>query len=139
VLLALAIGAVFAVIGIYPHKIPESKNPTFIDDIFASRIVVLFVRVALMFAAGYVVISVIGLIIGRRWLSELGPFKASEPIERLERGAEALERNLGEALTTIDELEERLVDSDAALASARSDIGSLLDHIDIMEAKKEGK
>jgi hypothetical protein len=31
------------------------------------------IRVALIFAAGYVVISVVGLIVGRRWLAELGP------------------------------------------------------------------
>ena len=139
VLLLLGAGVVFAIIGIYPHKIPAAKNPSFIDDIFASRIVVLCVRIALMFAAGYIVISVVGLIIGRRWLAELGPFKASEPIARLERGAEALEKDLGGALETIEGLEERLVESDEALARARSDIASLLDQIDTMEGKKEGE
>lgn len=67
------------------------------------------------------------------------PQSADEPIERLERGAEAMERDLGGALKTIEDLEERLVESDEALASARSDIGALLDHIDTMEATKEGK
>lgn len=139
VLGALVAAAVLAVVQIYPHKLTTPKNPSFVDNVFDSRIVVLLIRVALIFAAGYIVISVVGLIIGRRWLSELGPFKASEPIERLERGAEAMERDLGGALKTIEDLEERLVESDEALANARSDIGALLDHIDTMEATKEGK
>ncbi len=75
VLAALVYVAVLAVIQIYPHQLPTTKNPSFVDSIFDSRIVILVVRVALMFAAGYIVISVVGLIVGRRWLSKLGPFK----------------------------------------------------------------
>ncbi len=77
-LAALLVGVAFAVIGIYPHGLSQPKNPSFVDDIFVSPIVVLFVRIAVVFAAGYVVISVIGLILARRWIAELGPFKASE-------------------------------------------------------------
>jgi chromosome segregation ATPase len=94
--------------------------------------------VALIFAAGYVVISVVGLIVGRRWLAELGPFKASEPIARLERGAEGLEKDLGDALGIVEDLKQRLFESDEALTQARSDIAFLLDQVDRMEDKKEG-
>lgn len=138
VLAALIAAAALAVIQIYPHQLPATKNPSFVDNIFDSRIVILVVRVALMFAAGYIVISVVGLIVGRRWLAELGPFKASEPIARLDRGTEALETDLTDALETVEGLEERLIESDDALARARSDIATLLDHIDTMEAEKEG-
>ena len=134
VLASLIAAAALAVIQIYPHQLPATKNPSFVDNIFDSRVVILVVRVALMFAAGYIVISVVGLIIGRRWLAELGPFRASEPIARLDRGTEALERDLADALETVEGLEERLVESDHALARARSDIATLLDHIDTMEA-----
>lgn len=137
VLIALGVGAVFAVIGIYPHKVPVPKNPSFVDDIFISRTVVLFVRIAVIFAAGYVVISVVGLILGRRWLAELGPFKASEPIARLERGAEALEADLEDALKTIEDLQSRLRSSDETLAEANGHIGALLDHIDTMESGRQ--
>jgi hypothetical protein len=140
VLLALlAAGIVFAIIGIYPHKVPTGKNPSFIDNIFDSRIVILAMRIVLLFAAAYVAVSVVGLIASRRWIAELGPFKASEPLARLERGAEALEKDLADAVETIETLEQRLEDSDEALASARSDIADLLDHIDTMEGPKEGK
>jgi len=139
VLAALVAAAVLAVIQIYPHKLPTTANPSFVDNIFDSRVVILVVRVALIFAAGYIVISVVGLIVGRRWLSQLGPFKASDPIARLDKSAEALESDLQEAVDTIQDLEKRLVESDEALAKAQADIGSLLDYIDTVEAQKEGK
>ncbi len=103
VLAALVYLAVLAVIQIYPHQLPPTKNPSFVDNIFDSRVVIVIVRVALIFAAGYVVISVVALIAGRRWLSQLGPFKASYPIARLDQSAEALEGDLQEAVGTIKE------------------------------------
>jgi uncharacterized membrane protein len=139
VLVALVAAAVLAVAQIYPSRLPATKNPSFVDNIFDSRVVVLLIRVALIFAAGYVVISIVGLIVGRRWLAELGPFKASEPIARLERGAEAVEKDLGDALQTVEDLKQRLIESDDALAQARSDLELLLAHIDTMESDKEGK
>ncbi len=138
VLLALlATGIVFAVIGIYPHKLPTENNPSFVDEIFASRVVILATRIAVMFAATYVAASVVGLIASRRWLSQLGPFKASDPIARLDSNAEIVQNELQDALGTIENLEQRLVDSDESLAKAQGDIELLLDHIDTMEAKKD--
>lgn len=138
VLVALLAAAGFAVAQIYPTELPTTKNPSFVDNIFDSRVVILLVRVALIFAAGYIVISVVGLIVGRRWLQELGPFKASEPLARLDESAAAMERDLGEALETIESLEQRLQESDQTLADANGHIGALLDHIDTIEAEKEG-
>jgi hypothetical protein len=138
VLAGLAAAAVLAVIQIYPQNLPVTKNPSFVDNIFDSRVVILVLRVALMFAAGYVVISVVGLIVSRRWLAELGPFKASEPIARLERGAEALEKDLGDALGTVQDLEQRLVESDTTLAQAQADIEFLIGQIDTIEAEQKG-
>jgi hypothetical protein len=137
VLLALVVAAIVAVAQIYPSQLPTGKNPSFVDNIFDSRVVVLLLRVALIFAAGYVVISVIGLIVERRWLAELGPFKASEPIARVERGAEVLDTDLGDARETIEGLQRRLVESDDALAQARLEIEFLVDRIDTLQSQKE--
>ncbi len=134
---ALVAAAVLAVIQIYPHKLPATANPSFIDNIFDSRIVILGVRVALIFAAGYIVISVVGLIIARRWLSQLGPFKASDPIARLDSNAQLLESDLQEAVDTIQELEQCLVESDESLSKAQADIDALVALVDTIEAKKE--
>jgi hypothetical protein len=139
VLAALIAAATLAVVQIYPHQLPSTKNPSFVDNIFDSRVVILVVRVALMFAAGYIVISVVGLIVGRRWLAELGPFKASEPIAQLDRSTKTLETDLANALEMVDGLEERLLESDDAIAQAHSDIATLLDHIDTMETEKEAR
>lgn len=137
VLAALVAAAVFAVVQIYPHALPTTKNPSFVDNIFDSRVVILVVRVVLIFAGGYIIISVIGLILGRRWLAQLGPFRASDPIARLDHSAEVLQRELQDAVETIQDLEQRLVESDESLAKAQADIEFLLDHIDTMEAEKE--
>ena len=126
VLAALVAVAVLAVIQIYPHKLPTTANPSFVDNILDRRAVVLVVRVALIFAAGYIVISVVGLIVGRRWLSQLRPFRASDPIARLDKSAEALESDLQEAVDTIQDLEKRLVESDEALAKAQATSGPCL-------------
>ena len=137
ILLLLAAGIVFAVVGIYPHQVPTTKNPSFIDNIFASRVVILATRIALMFAAAYVAVSVVGLIASRRWLSQIGPFKASDPIAQLDRSTETLEEGLQDAVETIGDLECRLIDSDDALAKGQDDIELLLEHIDTIEREQK--
>lgn len=89
---------------------------------------------AIIFAAGYVVISVVGLIVGRRWLAELGPFKASEPVAQLGRGTEGLDKDLGDALEAVEYLEQRLSESDEALTQARSAIQFLVGRIGTLES-----
>ena len=138
VLIALVVATALATIQIYPHKLQTTTHPSFVDNIFDSRIVILGVRVALIFAAGYIVISVVGLIVARRWLSQLGPFKASDPIARLDNNAQLLESDLQDAVDTIQNLEQRLVESDESLAKAQADIDALVALIDTIEAKKEG-
>jgi hypothetical protein len=98
--------------------------------------VILAARIALMFAAAYVAVSAVGLIASRRWLSQLGPFKASDPIARLDSNTEIVQNELQDALGTIENLEQRLVESDESLAKAQDDIELLLDHVDMMEAEK---
>jgi hypothetical protein len=137
-LVVLLVLAGLVVVEIFPHHVSNAKDPSFVDNIFANQFVLMFVRVALIAAAIYVVVSVIALMGGRRWLSELGPFKVSDPIARLDSSARLLQNELQEAVDTIQELEGRLVESDETLAKAQGDIGTLLDYIDTIEAKKEG-
>lgn len=139
VLVLAALAALgFLVSEVLPSRVSNAKNPSFVDNIFANPVVLLFTRVALMAAAVYVLVSVIALMGGRRWLAELGPFKASDPIARLDSNAELLENELQDAVNTIEDLEARLVESDESLAKAQADIGVLLDHIDTIELNKEG-
>ena len=136
VLLGLAALVVVWVVEAFPHHVRNGKNPNFLDNIFANPVVLATVRITLLAAAVYVVVSVFALMGGRRWLSEFGPVKTTEPIANLDQSAQALESDLAEALETVEDLEQRLAESDAALADARTDIANLLDHVDTMEAKK---
>ena len=137
-LVVLLVVAGFVVVEIFPYDVSNAKDPSFVDNIFANPFVLMFVRIALVAAAIYVVVSVIALMGGRRWLSELGPFKVSDPIARLDSSARLLQNELQEAVDTIQELEGRLVESDEGLAKAQGDIGTLLEYIDTIKAKKEG-
>jgi hypothetical protein len=123
---------------IFPHNVQNARNPSFVDNIFANPAVLMAVRIALVGGAVYVLVSVVALMGGRRWLSELGPFKATAPITRLDESAVAMEADLGDALETIEDLEQRLQDSDATLAQANGHIDALLDVIDTLEGRKEG-
>jgi hypothetical protein len=138
IVVAIVALAVYLIIEAIPHHVSNAKNPSFVDNIFANAVVLLAARLALLATAVYVVVSVAGLIGGRRWLAELGPFKASQPISRLDQGADALEKSLEDAVETVQALEQRLEDTDEALREARSHIAALLDHIDTIEGQNEG-
>jgi septal ring factor EnvC (AmiA/AmiB activator) len=127
-----------ALYSIYPQKLATEKNPSFVAEIFHSRAVIVMVRIAVLFAAVYVVASAVGLMAGRRWLTQLGPFRAAEPIAKLDDAAERLEEDLKDALGTIDDLSTSLEESDHALQKAHDDIASLLDYIDTLKAATEG-
>lgn len=127
-----------ALYSIYPQQLAPEKNPSFVAEIFHSRAIIIMVRVAVLFAAAYVVASAVGLMAGRRWLTQLGPFRAAEPIAKLDDAAERLEEDLKDAVGTIDELSKSLDESDRALEDARDDISSLLDYIDTLKGATEG-
>jgi hypothetical protein len=50
---------------------PAPQHPDFIDALFASRAVVAAIRIAIVFAAGFLVLSVIALVAQRRWLTQV--------------------------------------------------------------------
>jgi peptidoglycan hydrolase CwlO-like protein len=137
-LVLLAAAIVFVGIEAFPHHIKAAKNPNFVDNIATNSVVIFAVRLALFFGLVYVGVSVVGLIVNRQWLSQLGPVKASEPIAKLEKSAEKLENELKDALQTIKDLRGRVSESDRALEEASATAQELLDHIDKMEGEKEG-
>lgn len=132
----VVIGGVFLVKAITPGKVSTGNNPSFIDNIVDDRTLLVMIRIALLFGATYVVISVVGLISGQRWLEQLGPLKVSskKPVRTIDNEAERLRTELGSAVDTIETLRTRLAESDGALASARADIADLLARIDKMDS-----
>ena len=65
---------------------------------------------------------------------QLGPFKASDPIARLDNEAEVVKSDLQNANNTIEDLEKRFAESERRVTQARADIRSLVDRIGIIES-----
>jgi hypothetical protein len=100
--LVLAVGdAVFA-------PTPTSREPDFIDTILASKAVVAAIRIALVFAAAFVVLSVAAMAAQRRWLVRVGPVEVSGEVSDLDAGSHFLEKEIEEANRVIEDLEEKL-------------------------------
>lgn len=93
---------------------PTKDDPGFIDVIFASSITVAATRAAIVFAAGYVAASVVGLVLARRWLIRFGPVEASELAVQAERRIAELE---------LEQLRHELEDSKRQMRKAGSHAG----------------
>jgi len=95
--------------------IPAPSRPDFIDAVLASRAVVAAVRIAIIFAAVFVVLSVVALSARRQWLTRIGPVEVSD------LGAEnqRLLRELAEAKQLVDSLRQKISTSDQMLDENR--------------------
>ena len=87
---------------------PVSRTPDFIDTILASRAVVAAIRITLIFAAVFVVLSVAALATQRRWLVRVGPLEVSDRVSHLSTENRRLEKEIEEANRAIEELEQPL-------------------------------
>lgn len=73
---------------------PAPGQPDFIDTILASRAVVVAIRIAVVFAAAFLVLSVVALIARRQWLTRVGPVEVSRRVSDLEEENRRLEEEL---------------------------------------------
>ena len=95
---------------------PMSKQSNFIDTFLASKAVVAAIRIAIIFAALFVVLSVLALIVRRQWLTRVGPVEVSDRVFGLSAENQRLEERLADANQTIENLErsaassQRLID-----------------------------
>lgn len=95
-------------------KIVPGRNAGWLETVFASRGTVGVVRLAIIFACGYLVISVCALIFKGQWLSRVGPIEIAQSVKRVDKDSDQLATELATAKATIDTLE----DEAAALAMA---------------------
>jgi hypothetical protein len=86
---------------------PTPTRPDFVDTILASRAVVVAIRVAVVFAAIFVALSVVALIARRQWLTRVGPVEVSDRMSELA----AEKRRLGERMDIADRAIEGLQES----------------------------
>lgn len=86
---------------------PAPKQPDFIDTILASRAVVAAIRIAIVFAGIFVVLSVVALIARRQWLTRVGPVEVEE-VSDLDTENQQLRRELDEARQIIKDLRQKV-------------------------------
>jgi hypothetical protein len=90
---------------------PASKEPGFIGTVLASRAVVASIRIAILFAAAFVVLSVVALISRRQWLTRVGPVEVSAKVSDLAIERRQLKKKLRRAEETIAALEATAADT----------------------------
>jgi hypothetical protein len=101
---------------------PVPRPAGLIDVVLASRTVVAAIRVAVIFAAAFVVVSVVALTARRQWLVRVGPVEVSDQVVDLGLEKQRTEESLENAMQTIDSLRYELVLSDLLLDRAVSDL-----------------
>jgi ABC-type multidrug transport system fused ATPase/permease subunit len=102
---------------------PVAESPGFIDTVLASRAVVAALRLALIFASAFIVISVVALIVRRQWLVKVGPVQVSEQVSDLDAENRRLKESLENARETIDNLKQDLAESNRVLDQMMRDSG----------------
>jgi uncharacterized protein YlxW (UPF0749 family) len=105
--LVFAIAAVDAILA----PAPASKEPGFIDTVFASRAVIASIRIAIVSASAFIVLSVVALISKRQWLTRVGPVEVSEKVSDLAVDRRRLKKELQETRETIAELKTAVADT----------------------------
>jgi hypothetical protein len=101
----MLIGLVY---GLVPGREPRFDKPNFLEAVFASRLTVTVARLAIVFAAAYVVISVTALISRGQWLSRVGPVQVSESVRAVTEQRDRLALQLEEARRTIESLSQQM-------------------------------
>lgn len=102
---------------------PVAESPGFVDTVLASRAVVASVRLALIFASAFIVLSVVALIVRRQWLVKVGPVQVSEQVSDLDAENQRLKESLENARETIDNLKQDLAESNRVLDQMMRDSG----------------
>jgi hypothetical protein len=119
-LLILAAAAVYAIGDAVIAEAPAPKNPGLVDGVLASRAVIAAIRIAIIAAAGYVVISVVALVTRRQWLTRVGPVEVSEQVLDIDEENAELKSRLKREREKTEGLMAELAAADAMLtATAR--------------------
>lgn len=102
---------------------PAPKQPGFIDTVLGSRAVVAAIRLAIIFAGVFVVVSVVALIARRQWLTRVGPVQVSEQVSDIDAENRRLKESLENARDTIDNLKQDLAETNYVLDRMMRDSG----------------
>jgi len=101
-LFVLFAAAIFAIGDAVLAPAPTSDHPGFVDTVLGSRAVVAAIRLAVIFAGVYVVVSVVALIGRGQWLTKVGPVEVSDRVSDIGSENRRLERLLEKSDETVD-------------------------------------
>jgi hypothetical protein len=107
-LLVLFGGAIFAIGDAVLAPAPTSDHPGFVDTVLGSRAVVAAIRLAIIFAGVFVVVSVVALIARGQWLTKVGPVEVSEPASDVKTQSQRLREELAQARGSIAKLRQEI-------------------------------
>lgn len=102
---------------------PAPKQPDFIDTILASRAVVAAIRIAIVFAGVFVVLSVVALIARRQWLTRVGPLEVSGRVSTARDDRQQVIESLEETTAKVEILKQRLEQANQLLNQKRKSGG----------------
>jgi hypothetical protein len=122
-LLILFVGGAFAIGDAVLAPTPVSKSPGFVDTVLGSRAVVAAVRLAIIFAGVFIVVSVVALIARGQWLTRVGPVEVSEQVSDIDAENKRLKESLENARETIDNLKQDLAETNYVLDRMMRDSG----------------
>jgi hypothetical protein len=100
--------AVFAVGDAVLAPAPAPNHPAFVDTVLGSRAVVAAIRLAIIFAGAFVVVSVVALIARGQWLTKVGPVEVSAPVAEVRTENQRLEELLAKADETVDGMRQAM-------------------------------
>lgn len=88
---------------------PAPEQPSFIDMVLASRAVVVAIRIAIVFAALFVVLSIVALIARRQWLTRVGPVEVSDRVSEFKEENQHLRERVDRQQGLIEGLKRQAV------------------------------
>jgi ABC-type protease/lipase transport system fused ATPase/permease subunit len=106
--LLLAAAGIYAIGDAVLATTPTPEHPGFVDAVLASRAVIAAIRLAIIFAGIYVIVSVIALITRGQWLTRVGPVEVSERVADADTEILRLEGELGQARGNLVRLRQDL-------------------------------
>lgn len=117
-LVVLLAGGAYAIADAVLAPTPAAQNPGFIDVVLASRAVVAAIRLAIIFAAAFVVVSVVALIARGQWLTRVGPVQVSEQVSDIDAENRRLTKSLDSTREVVDNLRQDLVETNRMIGQA---------------------
>jgi ABC-type protease/lipase transport system fused ATPase/permease subunit len=104
----LAAAGIYAVGDAVLAPTPTPEHPGFVDAVLASRAVMASIRLAIIFAGVYVVVSVVALITRGQWLTRVGPVEVSERVADADTEVLRLKAQAAQDAVMIDKLRQRI-------------------------------